>query len=80
MLLRGSLLSQGDLQWQEDKESAGSLVGTYLACHTYQEHARVQPVGGGLADQIIGGMELLHGPLVLLGQLLQTLGLGQGPL
>lgn len=40
----------------------------------------METIGSRLADQLIGGVQLLHGPLVLLSQLLQALGLGQRPL
>lgn len=47
---------------------------------TYQEHASVQTIGSRLSDQLIGRVQVLHGPLVLLSQLLQALSLGQRPL
>jgi hypothetical protein len=37
----------------------------------------MQTIWSRFTNQLIGGMELLHGPLVLLSQLLQALGLGQ---
>jgi hypothetical protein len=44
---------------------------------TYQEHAGVQAIRGGFTDQLIGGMELFHGPFVLFRKLLKTLGLAE---
>lgn len=40
----------------------------------------METIGSRLSDQLIGSVQLLHGPLVLLGQLLQALSLGQRPL
>jgi hypothetical protein len=40
----------------------------------------MQAIGGGFADQLIGGVELFHGPLVLFSKLLEALGLAERPL
>lgn len=40
----------------------------------------MQTIGSRLSDQLIGSVQVLHGPLVLLRQLLQALSFGQRPL
>lgn len=70
VLFGSALLPESNLDAQLDVSAQS------LGLHTDQEHAGVQPIRRGLADQVISRMQLLHIPLVLLSQLLQALGLG----
>lgn len=80
MLFGGTLLTKGHLF-----KARGQLAMFYVRWdvhleETYQEHARVQTVGSWLSDKLIGRVQFLCSPLVLLSQLLKALGLSQRPL
>lgn len=46
----------------------------------YQEHRGVQAIRRGLTQDLVGGVKVIVAPVVLYGELLETLALGEGTL
>lgn len=75
VLFGSSLFPQGNLEERENTSLAAVAVrGRYTP---YQEHGRMQTIRRGFANQVIGRINLLWRPIVLDGQLLHSLSLGQ---
>ena len=72
VLFGSSLFPQGNLD-----DTALATVALRDRYTPYQEHGRMQAIRRGFANQVIGRVNFLWRPIVLNGQLLQSLSLGQ---